>query len=100
VTQDESHVSVGGLLEAYQRGKQGDFWKENMHEESDNWKKEQHAHMHGRPNDDRVRVFVMYCNKMQENFSTSTNVPARQHANTQWRNGEALNLPFFFFNLK
>jgi hypothetical protein len=62
VTRDESHVSVGGLLEAYQRRKQGDFGKYNMHEESDNWKEEQNACMHGIPNEGRVRVFVMYCN--------------------------------------
>jgi hypothetical protein len=42
VAQDEPHVSVGGLLEAGQRGKKGDFGKEGMHEESDNWKEEQH----------------------------------------------------------
>jgi hypothetical protein len=62
VAQDEPHVSVGGLLEAYQRGKQGNFGKEGMHKERDNWKEEQHARMHGIPNDIRVRVFVMYCN--------------------------------------
>jgi hypothetical protein len=50
------------MLEADQSGKQGDFGKEGMHEESDSWKEEQHARMHGRPNDGRVRVFVMYCN--------------------------------------
>jgi hypothetical protein len=43
-------------------GKQGDFGKESMHEESDNWKEEQHAHMQGRPNDITIRVLVMYCN--------------------------------------
>jgi hypothetical protein len=31
-------------------------------EESDSWKEEHHTHMHGRPNDIRVRVLVMYCN--------------------------------------
>jgi hypothetical protein len=62
VARDEPHVSVGGLLEAGQGEKKGDFGKEGMHEESDNWKEKQHARMHGIPNDDRVRVLVMYCN--------------------------------------
>jgi hypothetical protein len=55
-------VDVSGMLEADQSGKKGDFGKESMHEESDNWKEEQHAHMQGRPNDGRVRVLVIYCN--------------------------------------
>jgi hypothetical protein len=38
------------------------FGKEGMHEESDRWKEEKHARMHGRPNDTRVRVFVIHCN--------------------------------------
>jgi hypothetical protein len=59
VDQDEPHVSVGGLLEASQRGKKGNFGKEGMHEESDSWKEEKHTLMHGRPNDVRVRVFAM-----------------------------------------
>jgi hypothetical protein len=42
--------------------KKSDFGKESMHEESDNWKEEQHAGMQGRPNDGRVRVLVIYCN--------------------------------------
>jgi hypothetical protein len=29
---------------------------------TDSWKGEQHVCMHGRPNDSRVRVLVMYCN--------------------------------------
>jgi hypothetical protein len=37
-------------------GKKGNFGKEGMHEESDSWKEEKHTHMHGRPNDIRVRV--------------------------------------------
>jgi hypothetical protein len=36
-----------------------------MHEESDSWKEEQHMPMHGRPNDVRVRVLVMYCNGLK-----------------------------------
>jgi hypothetical protein len=50
------------MLEAGQGGKKGDFGKEGMHEESDSWKEKQHMCMHGRPNDGRVRVLVMYCN--------------------------------------
>jgi hypothetical protein len=50
------------MLEAGQIGKKGYFGKKNMHEESDSWKEEQHAHMHGRPNDIRVMVFVIHCN--------------------------------------
>ena len=42
--------------------KKGYFGKKGMHEESDNWKEEQDACMHGRPNDIRVRVFVIHCN--------------------------------------
>jgi hypothetical protein len=38
------------------------FVKKCMHKESDSWKEEKHAHMHGRPNDVRVRVFVIHCN--------------------------------------
>jgi hypothetical protein len=62
VARDEPHVSVGGLLEAGRIRKKGYFGKKGMHEESDNWKEEQHARMHGRPNDVRVRVFVIHCN--------------------------------------
>jgi len=62
VARDEPHVSVGGLLEAGQREKKDYFGKESMHEESDSWKGEQHVHLHGRPNDGRVMVLVMYCN--------------------------------------
>jgi hypothetical protein len=43
VALDEPHVSVGGMLEVGQIGKKGYFWKEGMHEESDNWKEEKHA---------------------------------------------------------
>jgi hypothetical protein len=63
VARGEPHVGVGGLLEAGQSGKKGYFWKEGMHEGSNNWKEEQHAHMHGIPNDVRVRFFAMYCNR-------------------------------------
>jgi hypothetical protein len=47
------------MLEVGQRGKKDDFGKEGMHEESDSWKEEQNACMHGRPNDVRVRVFAI-----------------------------------------
>lgn len=50
------------MLEPGQREKKDVFEKESMHEESDSWKEEQHAHMQGRPNDGRVRVLVMYSN--------------------------------------
>jgi hypothetical protein len=63
VAQDEPHFSVGGLLEAVQSGKKGDFGKEFMHEESDSWKEKNHVRMHGIPNDVRVRVFAMYGNR-------------------------------------
>jgi hypothetical protein len=33
------------MLEIDQSGNKGDFGKEIMHEESDNWKEEQHVHM-------------------------------------------------------
>jgi hypothetical protein len=49
-------------LEAGKSGKKGYFGKEGMHKESDSWKKEKHTPMHGRPNDVRVRVFVIHCN--------------------------------------
>jgi hypothetical protein len=62
VAQDEPHVSVGGLLEADHNGKKSYFGKEGMHEERDSWKEEQHACMHGRPNNVRVRFFVIHCN--------------------------------------
>jgi hypothetical protein len=59
----QRNEEVGGeLLEAGQSGKQGNFGKEGMHEESDSWKEEQHTHMHGRPNNVMFRVLVMYCN--------------------------------------
>jgi hypothetical protein len=51
-----------GVLEARQIRKKGYFWKKDMHEENDNWKEEKHVRMHGRPNDIRVRVFVIHCN--------------------------------------
>jgi hypothetical protein len=62
VARDEPHVSVGGLLDAGLIRKKGYFWKRSMQEEKDNWKEKQHACMHGRPNDARVRVFVIHCN--------------------------------------
>jgi hypothetical protein len=62
VAWDEPHVSVWGLLEVGQGGKKGDFGKEGMHEESNNSKEKQHVHMHGRPNNGRVRVLLMYFN--------------------------------------
>jgi hypothetical protein len=62
VARDELHVSAGGLLEVDQSGKKGYFGKEGMHEESNNWKEEKHARMHGRPNNVRVRFFVIHCN--------------------------------------
>jgi hypothetical protein len=49
------------MLEEGQSRKKDDFGKESMHEESDNWKEEQHTRMQGRPNDGRVRVLVMHC---------------------------------------
>jgi hypothetical protein len=58
-----SHMSVlGACWKQTKAGKKGDFGKESMHEESDSWKEEQHTCMHGRPNNVRVRVLVMYCN--------------------------------------
>jgi hypothetical protein len=50
------------LLEVVQSENKGYFGKEGMHEEHDSWKEEQHARMHGRPNDVKVRVFAIYCN--------------------------------------
>jgi hypothetical protein len=50
------------LLEVGQSGKKGNFWKEDMHEESENCREKPHMCMHGRPNGVRVRVFTMYCN--------------------------------------
>jgi hypothetical protein len=43
--------------------KAGAGMKHNTHacKESNNWKEEQHTHMGGRPNDNRVRVLEMYC---------------------------------------
>jgi hypothetical protein len=38
------------------------FGKKYMQEESDSWKEKQHTRMHGRPNDARVRVFLIHCN--------------------------------------
>jgi hypothetical protein len=61
VARDEPHVSVGGLLEAGRIRKERLFWEER-HEERDNWKEEQHTHMHGRPNEVRVGDFVIHCN--------------------------------------
>jgi len=52
----------GSLIEEDQRKKKSYFGKEGMHEESDRWKEEQKACMHGRPNDIRVRVFAIHCN--------------------------------------
>jgi len=49
-------------LEADPSGKKEYFGKESMHEKRDSWKEEQKACMHGRPNDNRVSVFAMYCN--------------------------------------
>jgi hypothetical protein len=51
-----------GLLEAGRIKKKGYFGKKDMQKESDNWKEKQHVCMHGRPNDARVRVFVIHCN--------------------------------------
>jgi hypothetical protein len=62
VAREEPYVSVRGMLEAGQSGKEGYFWKEGMHKERNIWKEEQHVHMHGRPNNVRVRVFVIHCN--------------------------------------
>jgi uncharacterized UBP type Zn finger protein len=39
--------------------------KEGMHEERCSWKEENHACMHGRPNNVRVRVFSIHCNGWQ-----------------------------------
>jgi hypothetical protein len=50
------------VLEACQIRKKGYFGKKYMQEESDSWKEKQHTSMHGRPNDTRVRVFVIHCN--------------------------------------
>jgi hypothetical protein len=47
------------MLEAYESGKKGYFGKKGMHEESDRWKEEKHVRMHVRPNDVRVRIFVI-----------------------------------------
>jgi hypothetical protein len=58
----ESQSLKSSLLEAGQIRKKGYFGKKGMHEESDSWKEEQHVCMHGRPNDVRVRVFVIHCN--------------------------------------
>jgi hypothetical protein len=49
-------------LEADQSRKEEDFWKDGMHKESDSWKEEQQVCMHGRPNDDRVGDFIIFCN--------------------------------------
>jgi hypothetical protein len=59
---NEPHVNVGGLLEEGQNENKGYFGKKGMHEESDSWKEDKHAHMHGITNDLRVRVFVIHCN--------------------------------------
>jgi hypothetical protein len=53
---------LGAYWKHTKEEKQGDFGKEGMHKESDSWKGEQHVQIHGRPNDGRVRVLVMYCN--------------------------------------
>jgi hypothetical protein len=50
------------LLEVGRIRKKGYFGKKGMQEESDSWKEKQHAFMHGRTNDTRVRVFVIHCN--------------------------------------
>jgi hypothetical protein len=49
-------------MEVGQSEKKGYFWKEGTQEENDSWKKEQHVRIHGRPNDVRVRIFVIHCN--------------------------------------
>jgi hypothetical protein len=50
------------MLDAGQIRKKGYFWKRSMQEEKDSWKEEKQEHMYGRPNDARVRVFVMHYN--------------------------------------
>jgi hypothetical protein len=55
-------VNLNILLEAGQSEKKGYFGKVGMHEGSESWKEEQHAHMYGIPNDVRVRVFAIHCN--------------------------------------
>jgi hypothetical protein len=50
------------MLEVGQSRKKGNFGKEGKHKENDSWKEKHHTHMHGRPNDVRVRVLVIYCN--------------------------------------
>jgi hypothetical protein len=62
VAQDEPHFNVGGLLEAVQIRKKGYFGKKGMQEENDTWKEKKHACMHVRPNDARVRFFVIHYN--------------------------------------
>jgi hypothetical protein len=69
VAQDESHVSVGGLLDADLVRRKVYFWEEKHERRKGQLEgKEAHvrevgkAHMQGIPNDARVRVFVMYCN--------------------------------------
>jgi hypothetical protein len=68
VAREEPHVSVGGLLEAGQRRKKGDFGKEFMHKENDSWKEEKHARMHGIPND--VGLGLLQCIVMDEDPKT------------------------------
>jgi hypothetical protein len=58
-----SHVSMLGTYSKQAKAERKYiFWKEGMHEENDSWKKDEHACMHGRPNEAMVMVFVIYCN--------------------------------------
>jgi hypothetical protein len=50
------------VLEVGQSIKKGYFGKECMHEESDTWKEEKQACMHGRPNVVRVMIFAIHFN--------------------------------------
>jgi hypothetical protein len=69
VSRDEPHVSVGGMLDAEPVKGKGYFWEEKnkrkkgqLEGKSARARKACKARMQGRPNDTRVRVFVMYCN--------------------------------------
>jgi hypothetical protein len=69
VAEDEPHVSVGGLLDADLVRRKGYFWEDKHKGKKGQLEgKETHAReacearMQGRPNNDRVRLFEMYCN--------------------------------------
>jgi hypothetical protein len=69
VAWDKPHVSVGGLLDVVPVRRKGCFWEEKYERKKGQLEGKTtcvreacKAHIQGRPNEARVRVFAIYCN--------------------------------------